>query len=156
MRFHRGFFIGFIGILLLLALILAQKTMHPATEITGMQPVKSADYADLLKAVGPLPAAPLTLIHFFSSWCSTCIVDHAMISGLSGDFYLVGVATMDQKATVEAWLKKNGNPYQKMLWDEAGTLAVSTGVRALPETFLIDQDQMWRHRGALASLRLSR
>ena len=134
MRFHRIIFVGLMGVLLLLAVVLVQKTMHPAIELTGMQPVKTEDYADLIKAVGPLPDNPPTLVHFFSSWCSTCIVDHAMISDLLGDFHLVGIVTMDKKPVVQAWLKKHGNPYQNILWDESGTLAVSSGIRGLPET----------------------
>ncbi|MFM7630287.1 MAG: hypothetical protein ACKO43_00555 [Alphaproteobacteria bacterium] len=152
MRLHRTFFIGLMGVLLVLAVVLVQKTMHPATELTGMQPVNAADYGDLTKAVGPLPQNPPTLVHFFSSWCSTCIVDHVMIESLAGDFYLVGIATMDKKPVVEAWLKKHGNPYQKLLWDESGTLAIANGVRGLPETFLMHQGRMWHHRGTLTSL----
>jgi thiol-disulfide isomerase/thioredoxin len=155
MRFHRIVFVGLMGVLLLLAVVLVQKTMHPAIELTGMQPVKTEDYQDLIKAVGPLPDNPPTLVHFFSSWCSTCIVDHAMISGLSGDFHLVGIVTMDKKPVVEAWLKKHGNPYQNILWDEAGTLAVSSGIRGLPESFLIHKGRVWHHRGTLTSLKPS-
>jgi hypothetical protein len=61
---------------------------------------------------------------------------------------------MDKKESVEVWLKKQGNPYKKILWDEPGTLAVSSGVRALPETFLIYQGQMFHHSGTLSSLKI--
>jgi thiol-disulfide isomerase/thioredoxin len=152
MRFHRIVFVVLLGLLAVLAVVLVQTTMHPAIQITGMQPVKASDYGDLIKAVGPLPENPPTLVHFFSSWCSTCIVDHAVIEGLAGDFYMVGIVTMDKKPVVEAWLKKHGNPYQHILWDESGTLAVSSGLRGLPETFLMHQGRIWHHRGTLTSL----
>jgi cytochrome c biogenesis protein CcmG/thiol:disulfide interchange protein DsbE len=78
-----------------------------------------------------------------------------MISGLSGDFHLVGIVTMDKKPVVEAWLKKHGNPYQSILWDESGTLAISSGIRGLPESFLIHKGRVWHHRGTLTSLKPS-
>ena len=65
MRFHRIVFVALLGLLGVLAVVLVQKTMHPATQITGMQPVQASDYGDLIKAVGPLPENPPTLVHFF-------------------------------------------------------------------------------------------
>ncbi len=130
--------------------ILLQKQQVSSDISTAMTPVDRADYVTLLNEVGEIPQP--TLVHFFSSWCSTCVVDHQMITELSPTFNMIGIATMDKKDEIDKFLKKHGNPYKKVIWDESGSLAIATGVRGLPETFLLTTDKIWRHTGALSKL----
>ena len=130
--------------------ILLQKQNAGSDISAAMTPVKRQDYQTLLNEVGTVSQP--TLVHFFSSWCATCVIDHQMITELSPTFNVIGVATMDKKNEIDSFLKKHGNPYKKIIFDGSGTLAIATGVRGLPETFLLTADKMWRHTGALSKM----
>ena len=49
-------------------------------------------------------------------------------------------------ATLKVWLDKLGNPYSKIGIDETGITGINWGVNGIPESFLIDQNGIIRHK----------
>lgn len=105
----------------------------------------------------PLPKGILTnkdfkdrivLLHVFASWCATCKMEHPLWMDIASEypFTIVGLDYKDNKQEADEFLKKYGNPYQKIIRDEEGTMAVNLGVYGTPETFLIDKDGIVRYK----------
>ena len=59
---------------------------------------------------------------------------------------LIGLAYKDDPKDTENWLKKNGNPYSKVLVDLNGNVGIDYGVYGVPETFIIDSDGIIRYK----------
>lgn len=78
-------------------------------------------------------------IQFFSSWCEACHVQHKKLMTLSqlSAFPIVGIAFQDRPEELNAFLKEEGSPYQQVTHDTTGKLALSFGLRGVPEIFLI-------------------
>lgn len=83
-----------------------------------------------------------TLVHFFSSWCSTCLLDHSVLSTLNRDLNVpvVGIVWQDKKEKVQPWLQEHPRVYERVGIDPDSSLAVELGVAAIPDTFLIDKN----------------
>lgn len=78
-------------------------------------------------------------VQFFSSWCEACHVQHKKLMDLAkiSPFPIVGVAFQDRPDELNVFLKEEGSPYQQVIYDTTGKLALSFGLRGVPETFLI-------------------
>jgi cytochrome c biogenesis protein CcmG/thiol:disulfide interchange protein DsbE len=93
------------------------------------------------------------LVNFWASWCVTCRVEHPVIEELSkrGLLRIVGMNFRDEEDAAKAWLRRFGDPYDIILFDENGRVSIDFGVYAAPETFLVDAngDIVFKHLGAL-------
>ena len=58
---------------------------------------------------------------------------------------VIGLNYKDEKQDAIVWLKKYGNPYQTILHDYKGNLALDLGVTGAPETFLINNGEIVAH-----------
>jgi cytochrome c biogenesis protein CcmG/thiol:disulfide interchange protein DsbE len=97
------------------------------------------------------PSAPL-LINVWASWCPPCAQEHEIVVELAQEGVpIIGLNYQDARESAQLWLKERGDPYQKILYDEQGSVGIDWGVIAVPETFLIDADGIvrYRHIGAL-------
>lgn len=83
-----------------------------------------------------------SLVNVFASWCTSCMYEHPLFAELSGleNLKLVGINWRDKRADSAAWLKKHGNPYDVIAYDELGKYGISLGIRGVPETFLVDPE----------------
>jgi cytochrome c biogenesis protein CcmG/thiol:disulfide interchange protein DsbE len=93
-----------------------------------------------------------TLLNVFASWCAVCVVEHALLMELSkGNLSLIGINWKDPKDNAKQWLKKHGNPYQKIGWDWNGQWVIDLGVTGAPESFLISPEGtiLYHYRGPL-------
>ena len=83
----------------------------------------------------------VTLLNVFASWCLSCHTEHPILMDIahSGEVVVYGLDYKDSHLAEENWLKKYGNPYQKIVDDPDGTLAINLGVYGTPETFIIDR-----------------
>ena len=52
----------------------------------------------------------------------------------------------DEPDAAKSWLAKLGNPYQAIAVDYDGRIAIDWGVYGAPETFLVDQQGIIRHK----------
>lgn len=90
----------------------------------------------------------ITLLNIFGSWCTACVAEHPLLMSLAerSDIQLIGVDWRDSRASGQAWLKKHGNPYSEVIFDEGSLLAIDLGITGAPETFLIDQQGRIRYK----------
>ena len=88
------------------------------------------------------------LVNFFASWCVPCIVEHDFLFQLkkqkSIKIYVINYK--DDIKNLKVWLEKLGNQYSKIGIDETGITGINWGVNGIPESFLIDQNGIIRHK----------
>ncbi len=81
------------------------------------------------------------IVSFFASWCTSCLVQHSNLMDLKKDGALIyGISWKDSKKKSDEWLKKYGNPYNKITEDIDGKLGVEFGITGIPETMIINKE----------------
>jgi len=97
----------------------------------------------------------VTLFNVWASWCFACRQEHEVVKYLSQKgVRVIGLNYKDEPGDAKKWLARLGNPYQKIAADYDGRAAIDWGVYGAPETFLIDQNGIIRHKviGPLSSI----
>jgi cytochrome c biogenesis protein CcmG/thiol:disulfide interchange protein DsbE len=93
------------------------------------------------------------LLNVWGSWCPTCRDEHPHITALarSGKVRVIGYDYKDAPADAQRWLAEFGNPYELILADEDGLVALDWGIYGAPESFLVDAAGIVRlkHVGAI-------
>ncbi len=79
------------------------------------------------------------LINIWASWCVPCREEHSFLMDLNNqkNLEIIGINYKDKKQSAEEFLKQLGSPYDIILLDENGTIAIEWGAYGVPETFLI-------------------
>lgn len=89
----------------------------------------------------------VTLLNVWASWCFACRQEHEVVKRLARNgVRIIGFNYKDEPDDAKAWLKRLGNPYQSIVADYDGRVAIDWGVYGAPETFLIDQQGIIRHK----------
>ena len=90
----------------------------------------------------------ILLVNFFASWCLPCIVEHDFLFELKKQkpIKIYGINYKDNIKNLEVWLEKLGNPYSKIGIDKTGITGINWGVNGIPESFLIDQNGIIKHK----------
>jgi len=89
----------------------------------------------------------ITLLNVWASWCLACRQEHETVKFLSRNgVRIIGLNYKDDANDAKRWLAKLGNPYQAIAADRDGRIAIDWGVYGAPETFLIDQQGIIRHK----------
>lgn len=89
----------------------------------------------------------ITLLNVFASWCISCRQEHELIERLvRSGARVVGFNYKDEPLDAKRWLARMGNPYHVVMVDHDGRAGIDWGVYATPETFLIDQNGIVRHK----------
>lgn len=84
--------------------------------------------------------APVTLVHFWATWCPPCITEIPALERLwtdlgdRPDFEVVMIAVDDTNEKVEPFV---GHRAAMMLYDPAWEVAHRYGTKKLPETYLV-------------------
>ena len=84
--------------------------------------------------------APVTLLHFWSTWCPPCIDEAPAIDRLAADlerddrFRVLMVAVADETTAVRRFA---GVTADRVLYDPKWEIAHRYGTRQLPETYLV-------------------
>jgi cytochrome c biogenesis protein CcmG/thiol:disulfide interchange protein DsbE len=80
------------------------------------------------------------LVNVWGSWCVECRAEHATLLQIKseGRVPIVGIDWKDQDADAIAWLTQLGNPYETVVSDHEGRVAIDWGVYGAPESFLVD------------------
>lgn len=89
-----------------------------------------------------------TLLVVWSSWCLTCSEEQSFLLKLrqSQIMSIYGLNYRDKLNRANLWLKRYGNPFQKILFDPEGLLAIDLGVYGVPESYLIDPQGIVRYK----------
>lgn len=89
-----------------------------------------------------------TLLTVWSSWCLTCTEEQSFLSELQKSHLIsiYGLNYRDKLSQAKQWLKKQGNPFQKIIFDPQGLLAIDLGVYGVPENYLIDPKGIIRYK----------
>ena len=79
------------------------------------------------------------LLNIWSSWCVPCRKEHDLLMNLMENkkIEVVGINYKDTKLNAENFLSELGNPYEKIIFDKEGIIAIEWGAYGVPESFLI-------------------
>lgn len=85
--------------------------------------------------------APVTLVHFWATWCPPCMTEIPSLNRLAddfgdyrGDFTILMVSVADDMERVETFV---GDRLASVLYDPSWEVAHRYGTRKLPETYLV-------------------
>lgn len=93
-------------------------------------------------------SSQIWLLNVWASWCLSCEAEHAQLLTIqsSSPWPLIGLNYRDDAQEAQQWLLNKGNPYQTVVFDPQGRLAMDWGITAAPETFIIDAQGIVRFR----------
>jgi cytochrome c biogenesis protein CcmG/thiol:disulfide interchange protein DsbE len=87
------------------------------------------------------------LLNVWASWCQACIDEQAFMMQLADEgVAIIGLNYKDKQVDARKWLASYGDPYQLILQDKHGKLALDLGVYGAPETYVIDKHGIIRYR----------
>ena len=88
------------------------------------------------------------MLNVWASWCPPCLVEHPVVTRIaqSGLVPVVGLNYKDQREDALPWLKRNGDPYQLIVFDPNGRIGIDYGVYGVPETYVIDRHGVIRYK----------
>lgn len=86
------------------------------------------------------------LFNVWASWCSGCQNEHPLFMDLSrrNIVPIIGMDYKDKPEDGKAWLLNGGNPYNLVVADREGRIAIDYGVYGVPETYVIDKEGIIR------------
>ena len=139
-----------VPILLFIALIavLASGLLRPAdrTVRSAMvgQPLPEFALAAIVAGKPGLASADFgkgqpRLLNIFASWCAPCIAEAPILSQLkAAGVPIDGVAIRDTGPELEAFLARNGDPFERIGGDPDSRVQFALGSSGVPESFVID------------------
>lgn len=88
------------------------------------------------------------VMNVWASWCISCRDEHPLLLeyARSGAVPIYGLNLKDKPEDAIAWLGELGDPYVLSAADIEGRVAIDYGVYGAPETYLIDQNGVIRHK----------
>ena len=91
----------------------------------------------------------IALVNVWATWCPACKQEHETLVQLAQQvkipIYGLNYKETDKEGAIR-WLQDYGDPYVFNLSDENGRIAIDFGVYGAPETFLIDEQGIIRHK----------
>jgi cytochrome c biogenesis protein CcmG/thiol:disulfide interchange protein DsbE len=108
------------------------------------QPVPEFTLPSIVPGKPGLDAAMLRtgqphLVNVFASWCVPCIAEAPQLMRLSAmGISIEGIAIRDRADDLRAFLRQNGDPYQRIGDDARSAVQVALGSSGVPESFVVD------------------
>jgi cytochrome c biogenesis protein CcmG/thiol:disulfide interchange protein DsbE len=95
----------------------------------------------------------VSIFNTWASWCVSCRQEHPLLMEIAQqtDIPIYGLNFKDELADAQSVLNTTGNPYIVSGFDPKGRVGMDWGVRATPETFIVDQQGIvrYKHTGPL-------
>lgn len=119
------------------------------------KPMPAFDSLALRESDGRLSAQDLrfpALINVWASWCIACREENPRLLALKEEgVRIYGIDYLDRMPEARAWLEREGDPFEAVVFDGDGKLGAALGVVAAPETYVVDAQGMvrYRHIGAI-------
>ena len=91
------------------------------------------------------------VLNFWASWCLECVTEHPALLEINQHyekdqrFVMIGVNYQDKNDLAKDYLAKHGNNFVHVV-DVDGKISIDYGIYGVPETFVIDQQGMIRHK----------
>jgi cytochrome c biogenesis protein CcmG/thiol:disulfide interchange protein DsbE len=83
----------------------------------------------------------------FASWCLPCAAEAPQLLQLKqAGAVIEAVAIRDRPEDIGDFLKRYGNPYQRIGSDPTSSVQIAIGSSGVPETFVIDGKGIIRHQ----------
>ena len=88
------------------------------------------------------------VLNVWASWCVSCRDEHPLLIeyAKTGAVPIYGLNWKDKREDALDWLGELGDPYVASAVDIDGRVAIDYGVYGAPETYLIDQAGVIRHK----------
>jgi cytochrome c biogenesis protein CcmG/thiol:disulfide interchange protein DsbE len=88
------------------------------------------------------------VLNVWASWCPPCLAEHPVVSQMarSGLAPVIGLNYKDSREEALPWLKRNGNPFNAVVFDPNGRIGIDYGVYGVPETYVIDRAGVIRYK----------
>lgn len=92
----------------------------------------------------------VSLLNVWATWCPSCKYEHPFLLGLARQKLLpiYGINYRDERQLAVRELARDGNPYNRNIYDKEGRLGLDLGVYGAPESFLVDHKGIIRFRYA--------
>ncbi|HEV2043321.1 MAG TPA: redoxin family protein [Sphingomicrobium sp.] len=79
------------------------------------------------------------LLNVFASWCAPCIAEAPILMQLkAAGIKIDGVAVRDTSPALQAFLARNGDPFDRIGNDPESRIQFALGSAGVPESFVID------------------
>lgn len=103
-----------------------------------------------LPSISPDPAQPglgsatfhqgtPRLLNIFASWCIPCVAEAPQLLKLArAGVHIEAIAVRDRPQDVARFLRRHGNPYQRIGSDVTSQVQLALGSSGVPETYVID------------------
>ena len=79
------------------------------------------------------------LFNIWSSWCVPCRKEHSFLMYLKKqkNLEIIGLNYKDKNDNAKIFLNELGNPFELIISDKDGTIAIDWGAYGVPESFLV-------------------
>jgi len=89
----------------------------------------------------------VSLLNVWATWCVSCRAEHPLLMQLARQGVTIyGLDYKDNREDAQRWLSRFGDPYVANAFDADGRVGIDWGVYGTPETFVIDQQGIIRHK----------
>lgn len=90
----------------------------------------------------------VSLFNIWATWCPSCKQEHPVLTQIAktNEVPIYGLYYKDDPALGVDWLKRYGDPYRANAVDVDGRVGIEWGAYGTPETFVIDQQGIIRHK----------